>query len=108
MREKKKHYLCTYLPLDQLDDEIATSVYQSRGLIQDVDSITELTPENFHDAVAQRSLTVVLFYFQCEMRFFFVACQSENMMTCITWMAVVVFTFATRGRRFVIFLQILH
>uniref|UniRef100_H3BX08 Thioredoxin domain containing 16 n=1 Tax=Tetraodon nigroviridis TaxID=99883 RepID=H3BX08_TETNG len=49
---------------DQLDDEIASSVYRSHGLIQEVDSVTELTPENFHHAVAQRSLTVVLFYFQ--------------------------------------------
>lgn len=63
MRGKKSMWMC--LPSDQLDDEIATSVYQSHGLIPDVDSITELTPENFHDAVAQKSLTVVLFYFQC-------------------------------------------
>eukprot|EP00066_Takifugu_rubripes_P015178 XP_011604444.1 PREDICTED: thioredoxin domain-containing protein 16 [Takifugu rubripes] len=49
---------------DQLDDEIARSVYQSQGFIPEVDSITELTPENFHGAVAKRSLTVVLFHFQ--------------------------------------------
>lgn len=61
--------MCMCLPSDQLDDEIATSVYQSHGLIPDVDSITELTPENFHDAVAQKSLTVILFYFQCEIQF---------------------------------------
>lgn len=60
------------LPSDQLDDEIATSVYQNQGLIPDVVSITELTPENFHDAVAQRKLTVVLFYFQCEINICFV------------------------------------
>lgn len=70
--------MCMCLPSDQLDDEIATSVYQSHGLIPDVDSITELTPENFHDAVAQRSLTVVLFYLKCEIKFFFVACQNTN------------------------------
>lgn len=67
-----------FLPSDQLDDEIATFVYQSHSLIPHVDSITELTPENFHNAVAQRSLTVVLFYFQCEIKFFFVVCQRKN------------------------------
>lgn len=76
--EREKKIMCLCLPSDQLDDEIAASVYQSRGLIPDVDSITELTPENFHAAVAQRSLTVVLFYFQCEIKFFFVACQRRT------------------------------
>lgn len=57
------------LPSDQLDDDVARVVYQ--GLIPDLDSITQLTPDNFHDAVAQRSLTVVLFYFQCETQFLF-------------------------------------
>lgn len=79
MRETKIMHMC--LPSDQLDDEIATSVYQSHGLIPDVDTITELTSENFHDAVAQRSLTVVLFYFQCEIKVFFVTCQRGKMNT---------------------------
>ncbi|XP_022602210.1 thioredoxin domain-containing protein 16 [Seriola dumerili] len=46
----------------QLDDEIAASVYENRGNLLDMDSITQLTSENFHTAVAQSSLTVVLFY----------------------------------------------
>ncbi|XP_027147452.1 thioredoxin domain-containing protein 16 isoform X1 [Larimichthys crocea] len=45
-----------------LDDEIALSVYENRGNMLDMDLITQLTSENFHAAVAQSSLTVVLFY----------------------------------------------
>lgn len=73
--------MCVCLPSDHLDDEVARVVYQGHGLIPDVDSITQLTPDNFHDAVAQRSLTVVLFYFQCETQFFFVVCQRQKMNT---------------------------
>lgn len=32
----------------------------------DVDSFPQLTSDNFHDVVAQSSLTVALFYFKCE------------------------------------------
>ncbi|XP_034720333.1 thioredoxin domain-containing protein 16 isoform X3 [Etheostoma cragini] len=45
-----------------LDDEIAASVYENRGNLPDMDSITQLTSDNFHTAVAQSSLTVALFY----------------------------------------------
>uniref|UniRef100_A0A3Q3FKH0 Thioredoxin domain containing 16 n=1 Tax=Labrus bergylta TaxID=56723 RepID=A0A3Q3FKH0_9LABR len=46
----------------ELDDEVAASLYENRGDLLDMDSITQLTSENFHAAVAQSSLTVVLFY----------------------------------------------
>ncbi|KAM6957953.1 thioredoxin domain-containing protein 16 [Tautogolabrus adspersus] len=46
----------------ELDDEVAASVYENRGNLLDMDSITQLTSENFHAAVAQSSRTVVLFY----------------------------------------------
>nr|XP_019960168.1 PREDICTED: thioredoxin domain-containing protein 16-like [Paralichthys olivaceus] len=46
----------------KLDDEIAASVFKNRGSFLDMDSITQLTSDNFHTAVAQKSLTVVLFY----------------------------------------------
>ncbi|XP_026218596.1 thioredoxin domain-containing protein 16 isoform X2 [Anabas testudineus] len=46
----------------KLDDEIAASVYENRGEMLDLDSIIQLTSDNFHTAVAQSSLTVVLFY----------------------------------------------
>ncbi|XP_062237025.1 thioredoxin domain-containing protein 16 [Platichthys flesus] len=48
--------------LAKLDDEIAASVYKTRGSFLDMDSIAQLTSDNFHTAVAQNSLTVVLFY----------------------------------------------
>ncbi|KAI9526035.1 hypothetical protein NQZ68_002583, partial [Dissostichus eleginoides] len=44
------------------DDEIAASVYENRGNLPDMDSITQLTSDNFHTAVSQSSLTVALFY----------------------------------------------
>ncbi|XP_036947114.1 thioredoxin domain-containing protein 16 isoform X3 [Acanthopagrus latus] len=46
----------------KLDDEVAASVYEIRGDMTDMDSITQLTSDNFHTAVAQSSLTVTLFY----------------------------------------------
>ncbi|KAK2856789.1 hypothetical protein Q5P01_005524 [Channa striata] len=46
----------------KLDDEIAASVYENRGNTLDLDSITQLTSDNFHTAVSQSRLTVVLFY----------------------------------------------
>ncbi|XP_008299682.1 thioredoxin domain-containing protein 16 isoform X2 [Stegastes partitus] len=45
-----------------VDDEIAATVFENRGNLLDMDSITQLTSENFHTAVAQSSLTVALFY----------------------------------------------
>ncbi|XP_071782536.2 thioredoxin domain-containing protein 16 [Centroberyx gerrardi] len=48
--------------LDILDDEVGESVYRNRGQFLDLDSITQLTADNFHTAVAQNSLTVALFY----------------------------------------------
>uniref|UniRef100_A0AAQ5YSA6 Thioredoxin domain-containing protein n=2 Tax=Amphiprion ocellaris TaxID=80972 RepID=A0AAQ5YSA6_AMPOC len=45
-----------------LDDEVAASVFEKRGDLLDMDSVTQLTSENFHTAVAQSSLTVALFY----------------------------------------------
>lgn len=63
-------YLCAFVSLspELLDDEIALSVYENRGNMLDMDSITQLTSENFHAAVAQSSLTVVLFYLKCKTR----------------------------------------
>lgn len=53
-------------PADNLDDEIAASVYENRGRMPDVDSFPQLTSDNFHDVVARSSLTVALFYFKCK------------------------------------------
>ncbi|XP_024918176.1 thioredoxin domain-containing protein 16 isoform X1 [Cynoglossus semilaevis] len=50
------------LHFGSLSDEIAASVYNNRDTFLDMDSITELTSENFHTVVAQSDLTVVLFY----------------------------------------------
>lgn len=63
-------YLCAFVSLypELLDDEIALSVYENRGNMLDMDLITQLTSENFHAAVAQSSLTVVLFYLKCKTR----------------------------------------
>uniref|UniRef100_UPI0037E7B100 thioredoxin domain-containing protein 16 n=1 Tax=Semicossyphus pulcher TaxID=241346 RepID=UPI0037E7B100 len=47
---------------EKLDDEVAASVFENRGDLLDMDSITQLTSDNFHAAVAQSSLTVALFY----------------------------------------------
>lgn len=47
---------------DQLDDEVAASVYLKRGNELDMDVFTELNTHNFHSVVAQSSLTVALFY----------------------------------------------
>ena len=55
-----------HLHLGKLDDEVAESVYESRGDMTDMDSITQLTSDNFHAAVAQSSLTVALFYLRCK------------------------------------------
>ncbi|KAM9467049.1 thioredoxin domain-containing protein 16 [Clarias gariepinus] len=48
--------------LDVLDDEVAESVYRDRGVVLDLESVSELTADTFSAAVAQNGLTVVLFY----------------------------------------------
>lgn len=62
--------MCIYVFLcvspGKLDDEIVASVYENRGNMLDLDSITQLTSDNLHTAVAQSSLTVVLFYLKCK------------------------------------------
>ncbi|KAM9327633.1 thioredoxin domain-containing protein 16 [Pholidichthys leucotaenia] len=50
------------LHFGNLDDEIWASVFEKRGQLPDLDSVTQLTSDNFLSAVAQSSLTVVLFY----------------------------------------------
>lgn len=47
---------------DQLDDEVAASVYLNRGNELDMEVFTELNTRNFFTVVAQSSLTVALFY----------------------------------------------
>lgn len=47
---------------DQLDDEVAASVYLKRGNDLDMDVFTEINRQNFHSVVEQSSLTVALFY----------------------------------------------
>lgn len=47
---------------DQLDDEVAASVYLNRGNQLDMEVFTELNTGNFFNVVAQSSLTVALFY----------------------------------------------
>ncbi|KAJ0062298.1 hypothetical protein NL108_007510 [Boleophthalmus pectinirostris] len=47
---------------DQLDDEVAASVYRKRAEELDMDVFTVLNTQNFHRVVAQSSLTVALFY----------------------------------------------
>lgn len=59
----------------KLDDEVAASVFENRGNAVDVDSITHLTSDNFHSAVADSSLTVVLFYLKCKPHFLLGGCQ---------------------------------
>ncbi|XP_061909989.1 thioredoxin domain-containing protein 16 isoform X1 [Entelurus aequoreus] len=46
----------------KLEDEISSSVYENRGHLVHMDSITLLTPEDFPAALAQSGLKVVLFY----------------------------------------------
>lgn len=52
---------------DGLDDEVAESVYRDRGVMLDMESVSELTAETFSTAVTQNGLTVVLFYMKCEL-----------------------------------------
>lgn len=47
---------------DQLDDEVAASVYLKRAKELDMDVFTELNTHNFFNVVAQSRLTVALFY----------------------------------------------
>ncbi|XP_060789636.1 thioredoxin domain-containing protein 16 isoform X3 [Neoarius graeffei] len=57
--EEEEHH---WASLDVLDDEVAESVYRDRGVPLDMESVSELTADTFSVAVAQNSLTVVLFY----------------------------------------------
>lgn len=59
-------FLCLHLSPGKLDDEIAAAVFENRGTLSDMDSVTQLTSDNFHSAVAQSGLTVVLFYLKCK------------------------------------------
>lgn len=61
-------FVCVSLcvPSVKVDDEIARTVFENRGTLPDMDSVTQLTADNFHDAVAQNSLTVALFYLNCK------------------------------------------
>lgn len=52
----------------ELDDEVVASVYENRGDVLDLDSLTQLTADSFHAAVARSRLTVVLFYLKCKTR----------------------------------------
>ncbi|XP_026782684.3 thioredoxin domain-containing protein 16 [Pangasianodon hypophthalmus] len=58
--EDEDHWAST----DVLDDEVAESVYRDRGVMLDMESVSELTADTFSTAVAQSDLTVVLFYFK--------------------------------------------
>ena len=57
---------CARVCTDMLDDEVAESVFRSRGVSLDMDAVTLLNGDNFHAAVAQHSLTVALFYLKCQ------------------------------------------
>ncbi|XP_038151850.1 thioredoxin domain-containing protein 16 isoform X2 [Cyprinodon tularosa] len=48
--------------LGELDDEVAAEVYKNRAHLHDMDSVTQLTSHNFHNEIAESSLTVALFY----------------------------------------------
>lgn len=50
--------------LDILDDEVSESVYRDRDLMLELESITELTSNNFKSEVMQNEITVALFYFK--------------------------------------------
>lgn len=61
-------FVCVSLcvPSVMLDDEVERTLFENRGTLPDIDSVTQLTADNFHDAVAQSSLTVALFYLRCK------------------------------------------
>lgn len=61
-------YIFICWPSGKLDDEIAASLYNNRLDMLDMDSIIQLTADNFHATVAQSSLTVALFYLKCKTR----------------------------------------
>lgn len=50
----------------ELDDEVAAALFEKRTTLLDKESVGQLTSDNFHDAIAQSSLTVALFYLQCK------------------------------------------
>jgi len=55
-------------PKDNLDDEISVSTFENRLNSLDEDSLTQLTSDNFHAAVARSGLTVALFHLPCKWR----------------------------------------
>lgn len=61
--------------LADLDDEVAAEVYRNRANLQDMDSVTQLTSDNFHTEVAQSGLTVVLFYLKCKISICTLCCS---------------------------------
>ncbi|XP_052009390.1 LOW QUALITY PROTEIN: thioredoxin domain-containing protein 16 [Xyrauchen texanus] len=50
--------------LDILDDEVSESVHRDRDLMLDLESVTELTSDNFQTTVTGNDITAVLFYFK--------------------------------------------
>lgn len=53
-----------FIHVHELDDEVAAALFEKRTTLLDKESVGQLTSDNFHDAVAQSSLTVALFYLQ--------------------------------------------
>jgi len=66
VEEEEEEYYVEDAEFGELDDEIARSVYDNRGNLLDMDSITQLTSDNFHAEVAESSLTVALFYLKMD------------------------------------------
>ncbi|XP_059904976.1 thioredoxin domain-containing protein 16 [Gadus macrocephalus] len=60
--EEEREHADDWSELDMLDDEVAESVFRSRGVSLDMDAVTLLNSDNFLPAVAEHSLTVALFY----------------------------------------------
>ncbi len=78
-------YLCVCLSPGKLDDEVAASVYDNRGVVLDMDSVTQLTFDNFHTEVAQSSLTVALFYLKCKTRSHCCSVKERKQMNKCAW-----------------------
>lgn len=55
--------LCT---VHKLDDEVAAVQFEKRTTTLNREVVSQITFDNFHDVVAQSSLTVALFYLQCK------------------------------------------
>lgn len=75
---KWQNCLCFCLPTAELEDEIALFADENPDQLQNIDYIIQITADNFHDVVAQSSLTVAVFYLDCELHFFLLACQEEE------------------------------